>query len=274
MNRQENIYYKGDFIKMILAILQARVSSTRLPGKVLKPILGSPMLLKQIERIKRSNYIDRLIVATSEETSDDPIEQLCKENNITCFRGKLKNVLDRFYKAAILFSPINIVRLTGDCPLIDPHLIDKVIAFHLQGDYDYTSNTIEPTYPDGLDVEVFRFSCLKQAWEEAVLPSHTEHVTPFIYEHPHRFKIGSYKNQRDLSQLRWTVDEEIDFELVAKIYEQLYPSNPYFTTKDILIFLDNNPNLKDLNKHIKRNEGFQKSREADLLINQKNKKRE
>ncbi|MBD1381923.1 cytidylyltransferase domain-containing protein [Metabacillus arenae] len=259
---------------MILAILQARVSSTRLPGKVLKPILGSPMLLKQIERIKRSKKIDKFIVATSKEALDNDIEQLCKENNITCFRGNLMNVLDRFYKAAVNYIPANIVRLTGDCPLIDPELIDKVIAFHNKGNYDYTSNTIEPTYPDGLDVEIFRFYCLEHAWREAVLPSHREHVTPFIYEQPNRFRIGSYKNHKDLSQLRWTVDEERDFELVTKIYEALYPSNPNFTSEEILTFLDENPNLKNLNKDIKRNEGFQKSKEADLLLGKKNKKRE
>lgn len=241
---------------MILAILQARVSSSRLPGKVLKPIIGSPMILRQIERVKRSKKIDRLIVATSEEPSDDPIEKLCIQKKITCFRGKLWNVLDRFYHAALSYSPTNIVRLTGDCPLSDPRLIDEIIEFHLGGNFDYSSNTIEPTFPDGLDVEVFRFTCLKQAWKEATLPFHQEHVTPFIYEQPDRFKIGSYKNQKDLSHLRWTVDENLDFELVEEIYEALYPSNPNFATEEILVFLDKHPEIKNLNKQFKRNKGL------------------
>jgi len=165
---------------MILAILQARVSSTRLPGKVLKPILGMPMLLRQIERVKQAKLIEQLLVATSDDKSDDPIEQLCRENDIACFRGSLDDVLDRFYQAAKPYQPDHIVRLTGDCPLIDPQLIDEVVVFCLSGDYDYVSNAFEPTYPDGLDVEVFRFPCLQQAWEEAELPSEREHVTLFI----------------------------------------------------------------------------------------------
>ncbi|MET3698885.1 spore coat polysaccharide biosynthesis protein SpsF [Bacillus oleivorans] len=243
---------------MILAIIQARVSSSRLPGKVLKPIIGLPLILRQIERVKRSNYIDYLLVATSREPSDDPIEHLCKDNQILLFRGELDNVLDRFYHAALAFSPAHIVRLTGDCPLSDPELIDHMIEFHLHGNFDYTSNTIEPTFPDGLDVEVFRFTCLQQAWKEAALPYQKEHVTPFIYELPDRFKLGSYKNLKDLSHLRWTVDEPADFKLVKKIYEALYPVNPLFNTEDILVFLESHPDIQNLNKHIKRNEGLKK----------------
>ncbi len=249
---------------MILTILQARVSSTRLPRKVLMPLLGSPMLLRQIERIKRAKYIDQFVVATSEEISDQPIVTLCKENQIICFRGSLQNVLDRYYQAAKMYSSTHVVRLTGDCPLIDPQLIDNIIQFHLSNHFDYTSNAIEPTFPDGLDVEVFRFSCLKQAWEEANLPAHQEHVTPFIYQQPDRFKIGSYKNKINLSHLRWTVDEELDFKLVTKIYEALYPTNPQFTTEEILKFLENHPDLLDLNKHIKRNEGLYKSNKNNI----------
>jgi len=250
---------------MILAILQARVSSTRLPGKVLKPIPGMPMLLRQIERVKQAKLIEQLLVATSDDKSDDPIEQLCRENDIACFRGSLDDVLDRFYQAAKPYQPDHIVRLTGDCPLIDPQLIDEVVVFCLSGDYDYVSNAFEPTYPDGLDVEVFRFPCLQQAWEEAELPSEREHVTLFINQQPERYKIGSFKNDiLDLSYLRWTVDEPADFELIKEIYEALYPYNPVFTTKEILNFLDQNPNLKSINTQFQRNEGLQKSRGKDL----------
>lgn len=244
---------------MILAILQARVSSSRLPGKVLLPIVGVPMLLRQIERITLSKKIDRLLVATSADSSDDAIETLCRQNKVDFFRGSLDDVLDRFYQAALPFQADQIVRLTGDCPLADPEIIDQTIDFHLSGKYDYTSNCLEPTFPDGLDVEVFRMDCLKEAWKEARLPSQREHVTPFIYQNPSRFRIGHYKNNIDLSHLRWTVDEEEDFKLVAKIYETLYPLNKNFSTADILDFLEKHPELKTINKKYQRNEGYQKS---------------
>ncbi|MFO0795674.1 MAG: glycosyltransferase family protein [Candidatus Brocadiaceae bacterium] len=254
---------------MILAILQARVSSTRLPGKVLKPILDKPMMLRQIERIKRATLIDYLIIATSTDITDNPIERLCKENDLPFFRGSLKDVLDRFYQASMIYHPDHIIRLTGDCPLADPELIDTIVAFHRKNNFDYTSNTIEQTYPDGLDVEVFRFSCLCDAWKEAVLPSQREHVTPFIYQHPERFRIGSFKNTIDLSALRWTVDESLDFELVTKIYETLYPGKPDFSTKDILGFLEGHQELKTYNTHYIRNAGYQKSLREDALVLEK-----
>ncbi|MHB1126205.1 MAG: cytidylyltransferase domain-containing protein [Bacillota bacterium] len=249
---------------MILAILQARVSSTRLPGKVLKPILGMPMLLRQIERLKRASRIDRLLVATSTEASDNAVQELMEmEGTVGCFRGHLEDVLDRFYSAAKIFSPQHVVRLTGDCPLADPEVIDKVIAFHLERGYDCSSNTLEPTFPDGLDVEVFRFKCLERAWREARLPSQREHVTPYIYQHPEKYKIGYYKNPVNLSYMRWTVDEPEDFDLVNRIYEALYPANPGFTTGDILSYLENNPGLGKINAGHKRNEGFEKSLRKD-----------
>jgi spore coat polysaccharide biosynthesis protein SpsF len=244
---------------MILAILQARVSSSRLPRKVLKPILGVPMLARQIERLQQVQSFERLIVATSHDPSDDAIAQLCQDIGTDCFRGQLEDVLDRFYQAAKPLQPQHIVRLTGDCPLNDPDLIDRVIAFHLAGEFDDTSNNLIPTYPDGLDVEILRFSCLEQAWQEAKLPSQREHVTPFIKEQPDRFKIGSYENKIDLSDLRWTVDEALDFALVMQIYEALYPQNPQFSTLDILNLLEKNPELKTLNTCYRRDEGYQKS---------------
>lgn len=241
---------------MILAILQARVSSTRLPGKVLKEILGAPMLLRQIERVKRSITIDKLVLATSTDTSDNPLENLCSENGISCFRGSLNDVLDRFYKAALPYKPEHVVRLTGDCPLADPALIDRLTQYHLDGGFDYSSNCVEPTWPDGLDAEIFRFSCLEEAWREATLPSQREHVTPFIRQQEERYRIGSMKNTVDLSQLRWTVDEPEDFELVSHVYASLYPSNPAFTTADILDLVKKDIELKDINARYKRNEGY------------------
>ncbi|MDD5176146.1 MAG: glycosyltransferase family protein [Sterolibacterium sp.] len=244
---------------MILAILQARVSSTRLPGKVLKPLLGIPMLLRQIERICRASLIDRLVVATSETICDDPIEEMCRSSGIHCYRGSLDDVLDRFYWAAKEFNPDHVVRLTGDCPLVDPRVLDQVISFYLEGGYDYASNTIVPTFPDGLDVEVFRFACLEDAWREAFLPSQREHVTPFIHQQPDRFRTGCFKQQQDLSHLRWTVDEPEDFELVTRVYEALYPDNPAFSMEDVLSLEEHRPELMNINAKFQRNEGYLKS---------------
>jgi spore coat polysaccharide biosynthesis protein SpsF len=247
----------------VVAILQARVSSSRLPGKVLLPILGQPMLARQVERVQRARLFGALIVATSIDPSDDPIEALCKERQIVCFRGSLDDVLDRFFRAAEPLQPDHVVRLTGDCPLADPELIDRVITFHIQGGFDYTSNAIEPSYPDGLDVEVFRFACLGQAWKEALLPSQREHVTPFLHTQPGRFRIGSFRGPVDLSHLRWTVDEGKDFELVEKIYGLLYPQHPLFDMNDVLILLEKYPELKDMNSKYVRNEGLRKSLAED-----------
>lgn len=248
---------------MILAILQARVSSTRLPKKVLKPILGVPMLLREIERVKHSKLINRLIVAMSDDLTDDPLEELCKKNSIWYFRGNLNDVLDRFYQAALTCHPDHIVRLTGDCPLIDPHLIDQLIRFYIDGNFDYASNALEPTFPDGLDAEVFSFYALEKAWKEAKLPSQREHVTPFIYNKSGLFRVGSFKGSHDRSKLRWTVDEPEDFVFVENIYQELYPDRPNFLTGDILRILEKRPELLSLNRRIKRNEGYQKSLEND-----------
>ena len=245
----------------ILGLLQARTSSSRLPGKVLKPILGEPMLVRQLERVSRAQSLDHLIVATSSDPSDDAIEALCRSANVACFRGSLDDVLDRFYQAALAFRPFrpgHIVRLTGDCPLADPDLIDRVVSFHLAGDYDDSGNAVVATFPDGLDVEIVRFSILEQAWQEAVRPFDREHVTMFIHAHPERFRIGSYENPINLSHLRWTVDEAEDFALVTAIYEALYPKNPAFTTADILDLLARRPELSNMNQRIERFEGVRR----------------
>lgn len=252
---------------MIIAILQARYTSTRLPGKVLKSIVGKPMLALQIERILRSRMIDVLIVATSLNTEDDAIEAMCKTINVPCFRGSLNDVLDRFYKAAQPYHPDHVARLTGDCPLIDPEIIDATIQFYLDENFDYVSNAMPPeTFPDGLDTEIFSFSVLEMEWKEALLPSHREHVTQFIIKHPERFSSGHYKNNIDLSHLRWTVDNLEDFILIKRIYETLYPANPSFTTSDILALLAKNPQLSEINRHLSRNQGLIKSLHADQLF--------
>lgn len=263
---------RGSADKLILAILQARLSSSRLPGKVLKPLCGQPMLGRQIERLKRCKKLDKLTVATSTDDSDDALEHFCRQAGVACFRGSLNDVLDRFYRTALPYVPEHVVRLTGDCPLIDPELVDRIVEFHLAGGYDYTSNTIDPTFPDGLDVEVFRFEALHRAWQEAVLPSAREHVTVHLYTRPDTFRLGSYRGAPDLSNLRWTVDEADDFALVETIYSALYPVNPCFSTSDILAFLATTPELLTCNSVHVRNEGFLKSNKEDELSLQKGKR--
>lgn len=226
------------------------------------------MLLREIERIRASKKIDHLILATSFSTSDDPLEKLASDADVSLFRGNLDDVLDRFYQAvnSLPFKVDYIVRLTGDCPLIDPDVIDKTIRHCIDNDYDYVSCALNPTFPDGLDTEVFRFSCLKTAWEEAKLTSEREHVTPYIYSHPDKFRIGSFTNNENLSSLRWTVDEPEDFEFVSHVYETLYPTKPEFRMSDILDLIKTNPDFSKKNTHIKRNEGYEKSLANDSIF--------
>jgi spore coat polysaccharide biosynthesis protein SpsF len=243
----------------VLGILQARMTSRRLPGKVLKPILGVPMLARQIERIRRARELEKLVVATSTDSTDDPVAELCTRIGITCFRGSLNDVLERYHHAALQFDPRYIVRLTGDCPLTDPEVIDAAIHMCRDGAFDYVTNAIEGGYPDGLDVEVFTLASLQQAYREARQPAQREHVTPFIDSQPNRFKIGHLKSEIDHSGLRWTVDEPQDFRLVTLIYEALYPSRPNFATRDILALLGAHPEWKTINAGIERNAGYKRS---------------
>lgn len=248
---------------MVLAILQARLSSTRLPGKVLMPLFGKPMLERQIERIRRAQTLSRIVVATSTESSDDPLAALCQEIGIACFRGSLNDVLDRFYHAASGPGVEHVVRLTGDCPLADWSVIDRAVSTCLSGAYDYVSNGMEPTFPDGLDVEVMRFSVLEEAWREARLPSEREHVTPFIYNNPQRYRLFNIVNDVDLSALRWTVDEAQDLRFVEAVYAALYPANPAFTMRDVLTLLHTRRDISDAAGLYNRNEGYMKSLAAD-----------
>lgn len=275
MSRRDNSSLKdrtnGERIG-VLAIVQARTSSRRLPGKVLQPILGRPMLSRQLERLQRCRKVDRLLVATSDDTSDDPLVEFCATDSVACFRGSLDDVLDRYYQAAKLFQPSHVVRLTGDCPLADPELIDRTIEFYLQGDYDFVSNAIEPTFPDGLDAAVFRFQVLEQAWQEARLPSEREHLTLFMRNHPERFKIGAYKGHPDRSYMRWTVDEPADLAFVSAIYQRLYPDKPDFSSDDVYRLLNQHPELLWLNGEIGRNEGLLRSLQQDNEWKSKNEK--
>jgi spore coat polysaccharide biosynthesis protein SpsF len=249
-----------------IAILQARSSSSRLPGKVLLPVHGVPMLSRQIDRIGRAKSLDRIVVATSTAADDDAIEILCGDMNIDCFRGALDDVLDRVDCCAAAFDADHVVRLTGDCPLADPGVIDRVVRAHTDGKSDYTSNVHPPTWPDGLDVEIMRRDVLAIAAAEARLPSEREHVTPFIVTRGDRFALSNVETAPDRSDLRLTVDEPRDFELVARIYEALLPEKPDFDIDDVLALLDGNPQMLGINAGIDRNEGAEHSRRQDAKI--------
>ena len=246
-----------------LGILQARVSSKRLPGKVLLPILGRPMLALHLERVQRARTLTQLVVATSVDASDDPIEELCSGEGVACFRGSLDDVLDRYHSAVTRYAPEHVVRLTGDCPLADPEIIDAVVLFHRTGGFDYTSSDLDPTFPDGLDVEVVRASVLDAAWREARLRSEREHVTLWVYSRPDRFRMGSFREHEDLSWMRWTVDEPEDYAFVSRVFERLYAKNPGFGMADVLALLEREPGLGAINQGIRRNEGLARSLRED-----------
>lgn len=255
---------------MILGILQARTSSSRLPRKVMLPLAGAPMLARQIERLKRAKLIDGLVLATSDRPEDDCVAELAEEAGIASHRGSLDHVLDRFYTAAAPYRPEWIVRVTGDCPLADWDVIDRCIRFAIGGEYDYASNSLRPTWPDGLDVEVCTFAALETAWREADNSLQTEHVMPFITGQPERFRLGSFENEVDLSAFRWTVDELRDYEFVCRVYDRLYSANPAFTTADVLALLTAEPELIQLNLGIERNEGLRRAelalRQGDIML--------
>jgi spore coat polysaccharide biosynthesis protein SpsF len=216
--------------------------------------------------------VDQILVATSDHPSDEAIEELCSTESVKCFRGSLDDVLDRYYQSAKDLKPAHVVRLTGDCPLTDPDLIDKVIEFHLRGGYDFVSNAIEPSFPDGLDVAVFRFSTLEKAWRLARLPSEREHVTPYMRRHTERDRVGNYRGKPDRSNMRWTVDELVDFTFVSAIYERLYQDMPNFTSEDIYRLLEREPELLKINGGIGRNEGLQHSLQSDTEWKARNEK--
>ena len=252
----------------IIAITQARVGSTRLPEKVLKKINRKSILQIHLERIINSKLINKLIVATTNEKNSFKIIEICNNLGVEYFCGDTNNVLDRFYNASLPYSPDYIVRLTSDCPLIDHKLIDEVIQNTVNGDFDYGSNTIKPTYPDGLDVEVFKFSALKIAWQKASLISEKEHVTPYIWKNSlhyggNIFSSFSLTNNKDYSKLRLTVDEIKDFILIEKLILKCGDDKEW---NEYVKILKNNPELVEINSSIMRNEGYQKSinDEADI----------
>tara|TARA_Y100001970_G_C14239879_1_gene864217 strand:+ start:664 stop:1395 length:732 start_codon:yes stop_codon:yes gene_type:complete len=239
-----------------VVITQARMASTRLPGKVLKTICGKSLLEYQLERLNRVSSADQVIVATTKNKIDDQIVELCKILGVKYFRGPENDVLRRYYEAAKFSKAEIIVRVTSDCPLIDPNIIDKIIhtfkkKFPL---YVYVSNITERTYPRGMDTEVFSFKALKEAHEKATSLSEREHVTPFITENSKNFQIGTIFYESNESKYRWTVDTKDDFKLIHKIISTLYPKKPLFTLEDCLKILKKNPSWSKINSNIKQKE--------------------
>lgn len=248
---------------MTIAIIQARVSSTRLPGKVLKNIMGKSLLEHELLRIGQAKKLDKIIVAIPDKKEDNLLASIIEKTGVVVFRGAEDDVLDRYFHAAKKYHADIIVRLTGDCPLIDPRIIDKTIAYYLSGNYDYVTNANPPTFPDGMDTEVFSFTALKLAWEKADLISEREHVTPYIWKNRDIFKVGNLANKNDFSSIRLTVDEPEDLLLVEKIINELYPENPDFSLADILKLLEERPEFLRVNSNISRNEGYSKSIKKD-----------
>jgi spore coat polysaccharide biosynthesis protein SpsF (cytidylyltransferase family) len=251
----------------IIAIIQARSGSTRLPQKVLMDLEGKTVLERVIERVRRSKLVTNVVVATTVAKEDLEIVNLCPGIGVSVYCGSEDDVLDRYYQAARLFKADHIVRITADCPLMDPKVIDDVIAHHLHEKADYTANTISETYPDGEDVEVFKFGALKQTWQTANLASEREHVTPYMRKNPNIFKVASLEYREDLSHKRWTLDSPEDYVFIKAVYKNLYRQNPLFGMKEVLKFVNENPEIEKINRHITRGQGYLKSLRADKILN-------
>ncbi len=248
----------------IVAIVQARMSSSRLPGKVMADICGKPMLYHVMKRVERSKAIDLAAVATSDHGEDDVIERFCREHAIACFRGSLDDVLDRYYQAALHFEAGAVVRLTADCPLLDPAVIDRVVGTFSEGRFDYASNILECTFPDGLDAEVISGEALGRAWQEARLKSEREHVTTYLRNHPEMFRLANVAYREDVSRLRWTVDEPRDLDFVRSVFGWFDGID--FGMEEILDLLKRHPELGEKNAGIERNEGYGRSLREDRVI--------
>lgn len=238
---------------MVVIIIQARMGSTRLAGKVLTPIAGRPMLSYQLERLRRCKRADRMVIATTTRPADDAIVAFCRSEGIPCTRGSEQDVLSRYADAASAFDATTIVRVTSDCPLIDPALVDQAIAsYQAEEACDYLSNMIAPTWPYGMAVEVMSRKALDEAYAEARDPAEREHVTPFLYWRPERYRLKSLTMQPDLSAHRWTVDTPEDLALVSKILTTLHARKPEFGMNDILNLLQENPDWGHINSHVRQ----------------------
>ena len=236
-----------------VAIIQGRMNSSRLPGKILQDIGGCPMLMRVVERARLAQAVDEVVFATTTDPTDDPVEAFCRRQGIPIYRGSLHDVLDRFYQAARLFQAETVVRLTADCPLLDPVLLDQTVDLFRRSGADFAANRLPPplkrTYPIGLDVEVCSFSALERAWKEATALHDREHVLPYLYEVDGRFKIVVMHYERDYGSLRWTVDTPEDLELVRQVYARL-GDRQNFGWLDVLAIFEKEPELARINAQV------------------------
>lgn len=240
--------------KKTVAIIQARMGSTRLPGKVMKDLNGKPVLWHVIERVKHTKNIDQIIIATTTHKKDKIIFEKALEWGVKSYRGSEEDVLARYYEAADKYDVNTIVRITSDCPLIDPYVTDEIVEYYKNNNYTLVTNAgadlNKRTYPRGLDTEVFSFEALEKAYNKAEEKYQREHVTPYIYEN--YADIFYYKNDKDLSNYRLTLDEKDDYILIKKIYEELYYGKHDFYMKDIISFLRENPKIEKINRHVEQ----------------------
>jgi spore coat polysaccharide biosynthesis protein SpsF len=245
----------------ISCIIQARVGSTRLPSKILLDVSGKEILTHVLERVLRATKIDDVVVATTTNSIDSRVVDLAQNfghERVFVYRGSEEDVLDRYYQAAKMRDSDVVVRITSDCPLIDWELLDNVVHEFDKGDYDYVSNVLtKRTYPRGLDVEVFSIAVLENMWKSCDKKREREHVTTYVRENPSLFKTMNYEQETDLSDLRWTVDEEDDLKLIKIIYEELYHRKPDFNTEDILELIKERPELATMNKHVEQKKNIQ-----------------
>lgn len=247
----------------VVAIIQARMGSTRLPGKVMKLLMDHTVLHHVVSRVKEANNIDEIIVATTHLPKDDPIDEEARKAGANVFRGDEQDVLSRYYQAAAESDADIIIRITSDCPLIDSAILSNMLEFYQQNNYDYVSNTLSRTFPRGLDVEIFSFQALEKAYNSASLPEEREHVTPYLYRHPTQFSLYDYRSDEDHSDYRWTLDTIEDWELIHKLYQHLYDNNRLFGLDETLKFLQCNPELSQINAHVEQKKLEDAIKESD-----------
>jgi spore coat polysaccharide biosynthesis protein SpsF len=235
----------------IVVIIQARMGSTRLPGKVMLKLMDKPMLEHVVDRSRAIPSIHEVMIATTSNAEDDAIAEFAEEHRILCTRGSATNVLSRYYEAAKLSGADVIARVTSDCPLLDPDVSNAVIqAFMDHPEIDYCSNTISRSFPQGLDIEVFTFAALEKAYQDAQVNYELEHVTPYIYQHPDIFQIHQYVGDIDYSSYRWTVDTQEDYQLISAIYQAIYKPDKLFSWQEGIRFMEQHPDAGKLNAHI------------------------
>lgn len=249
-----------------VAIVQARTSSSRLPSKVLLPLFGKPMILYQLERLRHCRSLDRLVLATSDHSSDDTLADIVSDSGFAVFRGDLHDVLERFRACSAQEKATTVVRLTGDCPLSDPALIDELVEAFEKGNWDYLANCVDEqqlSVPDGFDAEVFRAELLERAARDAHLSSEREHVTPWFRSDSAGLRWGHFRHNPACPYYRLTVDDSVDLEVVRGVVEALHPHDPMFGVQSVVRYLVQNPDLATLNVSTVRNEGFLKSLAED-----------